>query len=162
MPWSQFKDADDAIHDWLKSQYAPYRAALPDPTVLPLEDEIDWDTVWTGIHETSFAVLEDISTHMNLGLGVHNIEFDGLWIIRSTFRWMKEGKPPILKNIREFVTKTLHSNINPVPTVLRTDAGITQMVPVNSRIYLWPPDNAQADYWILEVRVATKVLNSIV
>lgn len=160
MAWIEYADVDDTIHDWLKSLYTPYRTALPDPTVLPLETDIDWDTYWAGVHTTSFMVAEDTTKHTNLGLGVKTIEFDGIHIVRVTYRWILAGKPPELKKIREFLTKTLHANISPLPSTL-TNAGIRQMVPIDSRIFVERNMTAQQDFWTLEVRLATKVLNSI-
>jgi len=163
MPWTPYaKQPDDAIHDWLRSQYTPYRNALAEPTVLPEESKINWDTTWVGIFETSFDVLEDMTIHNNRGLGIHTIDFDGVFFAKVTMKWVKSAKPPKMGHFREFLTKVLHSNVNPIPTTLRTEAGIWQMVPINSRVYQFPPENAQADFWILEMRIATRVQNSII
>lgn len=160
MTWQEYPDVDDAIHDWLKSLYTPYRSALVDPSIIPAASDIDWDTYWAGTHTTSFMVVEDITNHINLGLGVKMMEFDGIQVIRVTYRWIKAGKPPALKGIREFVTKVIHSNITPLPVTL-SNAGIRQMVPMNSKIFMERNQSAQQDFWTLEFRVATKVLNTI-
>ena len=34
---------DEITYDYLRALYTPYRTALPDPTVLPLEDDIMWN-----------------------------------------------------------------------------------------------------------------------
>lgn len=163
MPWTAYlKDPDDALLDWLKSQYTPYRNALADPTVLPEEAKVLWGSPWAGLTPVSFDVQEDLTNHVNRGLGVRNIDFQGVFYAKVTMRWIKAGKPTFIKSFREFLTKTFHVASGSVPAVLNTEAGIFQMIPLNSRVYLWPPDNAQADFWVLEVRVQTRVQNSIV
>jgi hypothetical protein len=64
--------------------------------------------------------------------------------------------------MREFLIKQLHVASGAVPSILKTEAGIFQLIPVNSRLYQSPPDQAQADYWVLEVRFVTAVQNSII
>lgn len=160
MPWTSHPDPDDTIHDWLKSLYTTYRNGLTDPSVLPLETEIDWDAYWAGFNSTSFFVGEDSTRHINLGLGVRQIELEGTQVIRITHRWINAGKPPILKQIREFVTKKLHENISPLPSAL-TNAGIRYMVPIDSRMFVENNKTAQQDFWTLEFRIMTRVLNSI-
>jgi hypothetical protein len=163
MPWTDYaKEPDDAIHDWLKSLYTPYRNALVDPTVMPEETKILWDTPWAGQLATSFMVCEDQTDHLNRGLGAHNIDFFGLFYAKVTQRWIRAGKPTAISAIREFLIRKLHEASGNVPSVLKTEAGIYEMIPANSRLYQWPPDNAQADFWVLEVRVRTAVHNSIV
>ncbi len=160
--WQTLRDPDDSIHDWLKSLYTPYRDSLPDPTVLPAEELVEWDTPWSGISPMSFDVLEDLTEHQNRGLGVHVYDFNSVYMVKSTMKWVRSGKPQEMKAMREFVTKTLHENINPVPAVLKTESGIWQMVPLNSRLYLWPPDDAQSDFWVLEIRIGVKTQNSVI
>jgi len=161
MPWTAFPDADDTIHDWLKSIYTAYRNSLVDPSVLPVIDDIDWDTYWAGFHSMSFMVYEETTQHQNLGLGVKTIDFIGMQVIRVTYRFINAGKPPELKRMREFLTRKLQENISPLPSALST-AGIVQMVPVESRMFMERQETGQQDFWTLEVRVQTKVLNSIV
>lgn len=161
MPWAEYSDVDDVISDWIKSLYTPYRTALTDPTVLPTEDMIDWDAYWAGAHTTSFIVYEEFTTHKNLGLGVKTVELDGIQVVRVTYRWIMAGKPPELKKIREFLTKTLHANVSPLPSAL-TNAGIRQMIPIESRMIVERDQTAQQDFWTLSVRLATKVLNDTV
>src|SRR5688572_9186541 len=94
MPWTDYaKEPDDAVHDWLKSLYPAYRAALSDPTVLPEEAKIMWDTPWVGILPMSFMVCEDQTDHFNRGLGAHNIDFQGRFYVKVTMRWIKGPKP---------------------------------------------------------------------
>lgn len=162
MPWQSYPDTDDIIHDWLKSLYTPYRTALPDPTVLPAEEEITWDSYWGGTNTTSVMVYEENTQHRNLGLGSQSLEFTGTHVIRVSYRWIGPGKPPELKQLREFVTRKLHENcLPPLPAVF-TSAGIIEMWPtMQSRLYP-VTTSAQGDFWIFEVRVNTKILNSIV
>ena len=161
MPWIAYPDVDDTIHDWLKSIYTTYRNSLVDPSVLPLETDIDWDTYWAGFNPMSFMVYEAQTTHQNLGLGVKTIDFIGIQVIRVTYRFINAGKPPELKRMREFVTRKLQENISPLPTAL-SSAGIVQMVPLESTMIMERNQSGQQDFWTLEVRIQTKVLNSIV
>lgn len=161
MPWIEYPDPDDTIHNWLKSLYTPWRNGLVDPSIIPLESEIDWDTYWGGTNITSFVVYEELTRHINLGLGVKTIEFEGTQVIRVVYRYIGLEKPAALKNIREFITRRLHENISPLPSALTT-AGIKYMYPMDSRIFKGNPQDAQQDFWILEVRVMTRVLNNIV
>lgn len=106
-------------------------------------------------------VYEELTAHQGLGLGVKNIEFTGIQIVRVTYRWINAGKPPELKRMREFVTRRLQENISPLPAAL-SSAGIKQMVPMESRLFVERNQSGQQDFWTLEVRIQTKVLNSIV
>jgi hypothetical protein len=160
MPWIPYPDSDDLISDWLQSLYGPHRLALVDPSVLPAPEQIDWDFYWAGTHATSFIVVEDNTTHINRGLGVQTIDFNSDLIVHVAHRYIKKGKPPILKQFREFLTKTLHENISPLPQVLR-DGGINYMVPVSSRLYP-ETEQAQEDFWVLEIRLQVRQANTLV
>lgn len=162
MTWLQFPDPDDTLHDWLKSLYTPWRNSLVNPNIVPLETEIDWDTYWAGLHDTSFMVYEELTEHRNLGLGTSPIEFIATNVIRVTHRWIGAGKPVVIKQMREFVTRRLHENLSPLPSALTT-AGIVQVYLPGITSRIEPATmSAQEDFWTLEVRVQTKVLNSIV
>lgn len=161
MPWQNYPDVDDTIHDWLKSLYTAYRNGLTDPTVLPVIDAIDWDTYWAGTNTMSVIAYEAVTNHPFMALGVKTVEFTSIIVIRVTYRWILAGKPPELKEMREFITRKLHENISPLPSAL-SSAGIVQMVPLESVIGLDRTQTGQQDFWTLEVRIQTKVLNSIV
>lgn len=161
MSWQSYPDTDDIIHDWLKSLYASYRTSLVDPSVLPTIDRIEWDTYWAGYQPTSFMVVEISPTKEGyLGLGSKMLQTDSVLAVRVTHRFIKSGKPPIIKNMREFISKTIRFNVSPLPSIL-TDQGIREMVPVESQIY---PEtrSAQEDFWVLEYRILVKVLNTVV
>lgn len=161
MPWQEFPDPDDTIHDWLKSLYPAYRNAQVDPSVLPAPDKIDWDSYWAGYNVTSFLVYESATNHPFMALGAKTINFTGIQIVRVTYRWISGGKPPELSKIRTFVVRKLQENVSPLPAAL-SNAGIVQMVPMESRMFVERNQTAQQDFWTLEVQVQTKVLNSIV
>ena len=161
MPWSARPDPDDVIHDYLKSVYTAYRNSLGDPTVLPLETEIDWDSYWAGINAASFMVYEEATTHQNLGLGSQTIEFTVVDVIRVTYRWIGAGKPGQIKQFREFVTRKMHEAVFTKPTAF-TNAGIFELWPIMTSRIAPATNSAQEDFWTLELRVTTKVLNSIV
>lgn len=162
MPWLQYPDPDDTLGDWFRSLYTPWRNNIqPDPTIVPEENDIDWDEFWGGLRSTSFLVYEEVTDHRNLGLGTSPIEFISTNIVRVTYRHITQGKPVVIKQMREFVTRSIHENISPLPTAL-SNAGIVQVyLPgISSRIYR-ESKSAQEDFWTLEVRITTKVLNSI-
>jgi hypothetical protein len=161
MPWTLYADPDDTLGTWFRSLYTTYRNALTDPTVLPLETEIDWDEFWAGLNVASFIVYEETTEHRNLGLGTTPIEFISTNVVRVTYRWISSGKPVVIKQFREFVIRKIHENISPLPSAL-SNAGIVQIfLPgISSRIYR-ETKSAQEDFWTLEVRITTKVLNSI-
>jgi hypothetical protein len=162
MPWLQFPDPDDTLGDWFKSLYTPWRNSLVDPSIVPLETEIDWDEFWGGMNSTSFLVYEEITEHRNLALGTSPIEFISTNVIRVTYRYISSGKPVVIKQMREFIIRRLHENLSPLPSAL-TSAGIVQIyLPgIQSRIFR-ESKSAQEDFWTLEVRVTTKVLNTII
>lgn len=160
MPWQFYSDVDDALGDWLRSQYTPYRNTLTPTSRLPLETDIDWDAYWAGVHETSFIVYEDTTDLGHLGLGSRNPELRGQQVVRATHRWLGTGKSPFIKEFREFITRTIYENLVPIPAPL-TDVGVNWIVPTQSRVFT-DTKSAQEDYWTVEIRVATKVLNTIV
>lgn len=161
MPWQFYTDVDDTLSDWFKSMYTPYRNALtPDPSVLPVESEIDWDSYWAGVNSTSFIVLEDTTDLTHLGLGVSRPELSGVQVIRVTHRWIGAGKSPYITQFREFITRKIYENLSPIPNVL-SNGGIIWMLPTQSRVFQ-DTKSAQEDFWTLEIRLATKVLNTIV
>ena len=160
MTWQQYPDTDDVILDWLKSVYPTYRTTLVDPSVLPTVDNVEWDTYWAGYKPTSFMVVEaSPSKEGYLGLGSKMLQTEGILAVRVTHRFIKGGKPPIVKQMREFISKTIRFNVSPLPSEL-TDAGVREMIPVESII---SPESrsAQEDFWVLEYRILVKVLNTV-
>lgn len=162
MPWTLYPDSDDTLGDWYKSMYTTWRNSLVDPSVVPLEADIDWDEYWAGTHDTAFMVYEESTEHRNLGLGVKNIEIIATNVVRVTYRWIGAGKPAVIKHFREFVVRKIHENISPLPSALTTGGIVQIFLPgINSRITK-ESKSAQEDFWTLEVRITTKVLNTIV
>lgn len=160
MPWQFYSDVDDAMHDWLKSLYVPYRNTLTPTSRLPLYTEIDWDAYWAGVNSTSFMVYEESTELGHLALGMKNPELRGTQVVRATHRWIQSGKSPYIKELREFITRTIYENVSPLPSAL-TAVGVNWMNPIQARIFE-ASNSAQEDFWTIEVRVATKVLNTIV
>lgn len=161
MPWQAYPDPDDTVHDWLKSVYTAYRNGLADPTVLPTIDEVDWDTYWGGMNAASFMVYEEGTNHLNLGLGSQTLTFTSVLVIRVTYRWIGAGKPDVIKRFREFVTRKMHEAVFTRPAVFTT-AGIIELLPQMVSRTAPATTSAQEDFWVFELRVTTKVLNSIV
>lgn len=162
MPWTAFPDTDDVVHDWLKSLYTAYRNALVDPSVMPDIDAIDWDSFWSGMNAAAFIVYEERTDHRNLGMGSQSLEFTGTHVIRVAYRWINAGKPPELKQFREFVTRKMHEVCYPPLPAAFTNAGIIEVWPnMTSRLFQ-QTNSAQEDFWVFELRFTTKVINSIV
>lgn len=159
MTWQFYTDVDDALADWLKGKYLPYRATLTPTSKLPLDTEIDWDAYWAGVNSTSFLVYEDTTDLGHLALGIKTPQLSGTQIVRVTHRWINPGKSPYIKEFREFVTRTIYENLTPLPSAL-TNVGVTWMMPTQSRIFT-DSKSAQEDFWTMELKVATKVLNNI-
>jgi hypothetical protein len=160
MAWSFYTDVDDALHDWLKSLYLPYRDTLTPVEKLPLDTEIDWDSYWAGVNSTSFIVYEDVTTLGHLALGTKTPQLEGTQIVRVTHRWINAGKSPYIKEFREFVTRTIYENLSPLPAALSNE-GVYWMMPIQSRVFQ-DTSTAQEDFWTMELRVATKVLNTTI
>jgi hypothetical protein len=161
MPWTTYPDPDDTVHDYLKSIYTAYRNSLVDPSVLPNIDNIDWDTYWAGLNPSSFMVYEESTTQRNLGLGSQNLEFIATLVIRVTYRWIGAGKPDVIKRFREFATRKLHEAVFNKPSAFTT-AGIIELSPMMTSRTAPATNSAQEDFWTFELRVTTKVLNTIV
>lgn len=160
MPWQFYADVDDALSDWLKSLYTAYRNTLTPTSKLPLLTEIDWDAYWAGVNSTSFQVYEEATELGYLALGMKTPELRGNQVVRVTHRWIGPGKPEYIKEMREFVTRTIYENVSPLPAAL-SNVGVVWMMPLQSRI--GPATNsAQEDFWTMELRVATKVLNTTI
>lgn len=160
MPWQFYPDVDDAMHDWLKSLYIPYRNTLTPTSRLPLDTEIEWDTFWAGYQESSFIVYEEVTELGHLALGTKNPQLNGIQVIRVTHRWTGAGKSPYIKEFREFITRKIYENLSPLPSAL-TSVGVMEMLPMASRIFQ-ETKSGEEDFWVTEVRVATKVLNTTV
>lgn len=160
MPWQFYTDVDDTLGDWLKSMYTTYRNTLTPTSRLPLESEIDWDAYWAGVNSTSFICLEDTTDLGYLALGSKTPELRGVQVVRVTHRWIGAGKSPYITEFREFITKKIYENVSPLPSVL-TNAGIIWMMPTQSRIFQ-DTRSAQEDFWTVEIRIATKVLNTTI
>lgn len=161
MPWTAYADPDDTIHDWLKSVYTAYRNSLVDPAVLPDINSIDWDSYWAGLNTTSFMVYEEATQQRNLGLGSQTLEFISTHVVRATYRWIGAGKPGEIKQLREFVTRKMHESVFTMPAAF-TSAGIIELWPTMTSRTSPATNSAQEDFWTFELRVTTKVLNSIV
>jgi hypothetical protein len=134
---------------------------MVDPAVLPATDKIDWDTYWAGLNVASFMVYEESTNQRNLGLGSQTIEFTSVSVIRVTYRWIGAGKPGEIKQFREFVTRKMHESVFTKPAVFTT-AGIVELWPMMISRIAPATNSAQEDFWTFELRVTTKVLNTIV
>ena len=160
MTWQFYTDVDDALHDWLKSLYMSYRNTLTPTSRLPLDTEIDWDFYWAGTNSTSFIIYEDTTELGHLALGIKTPQLSGTQVVRVTHRWINPGKSPYIKEFREFVTRTLYENLSPLPSAL-SNAGIIWMMPIQARVFQ-ETKTATEDFWTLEIRLATKVLNTTI
>ena len=106
-------------------------------------------------------MFEEATTQRNLGLGSQSLEFTSIQVIRVTFRWIGAGKPDQIKRFREFVTRKMHEAVFTRPTAF-TNAGIIELSPAMTSRTSPATNSAQEDFWTFELRITTKVLNSIV
>ena len=145
--------------------YTPYRTALPDPTVLPLEADITWNTFLGGIKDTAFVVTEDYQQPVVANLGWSNREWHTSFSIYVMTIWTNEGKPPYLKEFSTFLEKYLIIK-GGLPDSLRT-AGLTSFMPTQFQLAqglttfrgiggIAGIQNPETDWWILAVNVHTK------
>lgn len=154
--WVSTKDPDEIIFTFLRSRYEPYRVALPDPTVMPSEDEILWDSYFGSIHDTSFIVVEDRTDPSFEFLGTGPINHEAIVSVIVQSKYVQQGKPPWLKHIRDFIEKTLlesqtHTDIK--------NEGINWMRPgTNSIQQMTPP---QSDMWNLTFSVMLRYLKHL-
>ena len=158
---------DELIYAYLKPLYTPYRAALGDPTVLPLEADVMWNFFAGGVKDTSFIVVEDFQQpkRFNLGASTNNWECSAtIYVINL---WTLEGKPPYLKEFSKFLEKYLIVK-GGIPAALKT-AGLDNL---NVRQILLAQglasfrgfgsgvniQNPETDWWVLSVNILTKYL----
>jgi hypothetical protein len=156
---------DEITYDYLRALYTPYRTALPDPTVLPLEDDIMWNEFIGGPKDTSFIVSEDFQQPKLFALGGGTREWNTSLTIYVMTLWTQGGKPPYLKEFSKFLEKYLLVKPTPPPTI-RT-AGITEFTPIQFQITQGVTSfrgfgtfsniqNPETDWWALAVNVRTK------
>ena len=158
---------DEVAYSYLRSAYTPYRNALPDPTVLPDETDVLWNSYLSGVHDTSFIVTEDYQQPKPFSLGWGSREWNTSFTIYVMTIWISEGKPPYLKEFSKFLEKYLI--VAPVPATIKT-AGIAEMYPRQFALtqglgsvggFIGGTANIQnpeTDIWILAVNVASKYL----
>lgn len=158
---------DELLLGYLRPLYTPYRNALGDPTVLPLETDVLWGEFAGGIKDVAFTVAEDFQqpTRFNLGASSAN------WMASSTVYviqlWTLEGKPGYLKEFANFLEKKLVV-VGGVPASLKS-AGINDMQVTQFSLTqglntfrgygnLANVQNPETDWWMLVVNVHTKYL----
>ena len=158
---------DELIYNYLRPLYTPYRTALGDPTVLPLEADVLWNEFAGGIKDTSFIVAEDYQQpqRFNLGASVAN------WLASSTVYvinlWTREGKPGYLKEFSKFLEKYLVVR-GGVPSTLKSqgldDLKVTQfsltqgLANFHGFGNFTNIQNPETDWWVLMVNVQTRYL----
>lgn len=128
MPFPDTLDPDEVIYAWLKSIYTAYRNALPNPDDIPLESDIDWNSIFSGARDTSFIVLDTQNNH-DTGLGAKAIKIQSVSTVHIAYRQVGLEKPAILKRLKYFVVKSLHENASPPPAIFTTN-GIAHVIPL--------------------------------
>lgn len=151
----------------MRPLYTPYRSALSDPTVLPLEADVLWNEFAGGVKDTAFIVAEDYQQPTRFNLGASAAQ----WLASSTvyvmMLWTREGKPPVLKEFAKFLENYLVVR-GGVPNTLKSqgidDLLVTQFSLTQGlsgfRGYgnLANLQNPNTDWWMLSVNVRTKYL----
>jgi hypothetical protein len=155
---------DEIAYNYLRPLYTPYRDALPDPTVLPLEDDVMWGEFIGGVKDTAFIVTEDFQQPNLFALGGGTREWNTAFTIYVMTLWTNEGKPPYLKEFANFLERYLI--VKPTPTAIRS-AGIAEFTPNQFQISQGLTSfrgfgtfsniqNPETDWWALAVNVRTK------
>lgn len=145
----------------------PYRAGLPDPTVLPDEGDILWNFFAGGLKETSFIVAEDYQQPVRFNLGASANNFQASATVYVITIWTEEGKPPYLKQFANFLEKYLIVK-GGIPAALRSqgldDMKVTQFSTTQglSNFHGYGTfsniQSPETDLWLLTVNVQTKYL----
>jgi hypothetical protein len=158
---------DEIIYGYLKPKYAPYRAALVDPTVLPLEADVLWNEWFTGggITDTSFIVVEEFQDVRPSNLGWSKRDYRASLGVYVTVLWINEGKPPRLNEFAKFLETYLM--VAPMPTSIKS-AGIITMSPTRFILSQGPPfgrqvaqvQNPEVDIWNLYMNLSVTYMQT--
>ena len=152
------------MYGYLRALYTPYRNGLPDPTVLPLEDDVMWNVFIGGVKDTAFIVVEDYQQPQRFALGGGNREWNTALTIYVMTLWTNEGKPPYLKQFTNFLERYLI--VNPIPDDVK-NAGLIEFTPIQFQLSQGLTSfrgfgtfsniqNPETDWWALAVNVRTK------
>lgn len=156
MSWVSTKDPDEIVYTFLRTRYEAYRLALPDPTVMPTELQILWDSYYGSIHDTSFIVTEDRTDPSYDVLGTNIVTNESIVTVEVQAKYVQQGKPPWLKHIRNFIEKTLLESQTHIDI---KNEGISWMRPgTNSITQMTPP---QSDMWHLIFSVMLRYLKHL-
>lgn len=158
---------DELIYNYLRSLYTPYRNALPDPTVLPLETDIMWNFFAGGVKDTSFIVAEDYQQPERFNLGASAANWKASSTIYVITLWTKEGKPQYLKEFANFLEKKLVvvgglsstlaiTGLNDLKvTQFSLSQGLNNFHGYGTFSNI---QNPETDWWVLSVNVQTRYL----
>lgn len=158
---------DELIHNYLRPLYTPYRSALGDPTVLPLEADVLWNFFAGGVKDTSLVVAEDYQQPTRFNLGASAAQWNASATVYVITLWTREGKPPYLKEFAKFLEKYLVIK-GGIPSTLKSqgldDLLVTQFAMTQglSNFHGYGTfsniQNPETDWWVLSVNVRTKYL----
>lgn len=159
---------DEIVYGYLRPLYTPYRTGLGDPTVLPVEDDILWDSFLGGVKDMSFKIVEDWQQPQVFNLGWTKREWKTNLTIYVMQIYSESGKPGYLKEFSKFLEKYLV--VTPMPSAL-TSAGLIEMKPIQFQLQQGTSaggfisasaniQNPESDIWTLAVSVATKYYQS--
>lgn len=160
---------DSIFSQYIRPKYTPYRLALPDPSVLPLEEDIIWDSFLGGIKDAAIQFVCDYEDPTPSFLGTGRSEWNASVTIFVMFLYLGEGRPPVAKEYAKFLERYLFVR-QPV-TELKT-AGINEFRPVRFVISQGPPpfrsigpisssvQNPQTDLWSLWINIACKYMQA--
>lgn len=159
---------DELIYGYLRPLYTPYRAALPDPTVLPLEADVLWNEFGGWIKDTAFIVAEDYQQPARFNLGASAANWQSSATVYVMTIWTKGGKPPYLKEFSKFLEKYLVV-VGGVPAAIKSqgidDMKVTQfsltqgLATFHGYGTFSNITGPETDYWVLSVNVQTKYLS---
>lgn len=158
---------DELLLAYLRPLYTPYRNALPDPTVLPLEADVLWGDFAGGIKDIAFTVAEDYQQPQRFNLGASAAQWVASDTIYVIYLWTLEGKPGYLKEFSKFLEKYLIVR-GGVPATLKSqgidDMKVTQFALTQglSNFHGYGTfsniTSPETDWWVLVVNVQSKYL----
>src|SRR5215831_3961920 len=160
---------DEIFSAYIRPKYEPYRLALPDPTVLPPDADIIWDTFLGGIKDTAIMFTCDYEDPTGSFLGGGRINWDASVTVYVMFLYLGEGKPAKGKEFAKFFEKYL---IVTQPVNELKTAGIQEFKPTRLVVSQGPPpfrslgpitqgvQNPQTDLWSLYTNLAVKYIQA--
>lgn len=146
---------EDVIFDFLYSQYVLYRAALPDPTVLPPSAEILWSEPKSELIPHAFVVVRTRTDRSIPFLGQKALKVNDTCIARFATTWLKALKPDVIDEFEKFLEYEIVTNVT---NTFFTSKGYKYVLPGSSTVV--EPRDPENDQWVLNFEIYAESLKS--